>query len=74
MEPVPEVPQQGGRVLGKDQIERAHQDAADDHTPDVPQATQDHHRQHHDRDVELELERIDELEHRREQRAGEPGE
>src|SRR5581483_212800 len=59
------------RLFCEDQIERTHHHAAEDHTPHVSDAAQDDHREHHDGDVELELERIDELEHRCEERAGE---
>src|SRR5215207_9670240 len=42
--------------------------------PNVADPAQDHHRQQHDRDAEVELERFDELQHRGVQRSAEAGE
>ena len=58
-------------AVDQDEVEGAEHDPAEHHAPDVADAAQDDHRQHDDRDAEVELERVDELEHRGVERAGE---
>ena len=64
----------GENVRDQVRVDERERDRPQDHSPDVPQAAEDDHREHEDRERELELVGVDRVQVRGEEGAGHPAE